>query len=161
MRVTFRPKPMDSLATAVTEHPFMQNLSPASVQFFVRNASQTGYDAQQLIFKEGEDADRFFLIQEGKVALGSLARGRGNILTKTIGAGEALGWSWMFPPYRWHFDARALEPVKAIVVDAKLIREKCHADHDFGFELVLRMGEIIAARLQATRRQVLSQYGMR
>jgi CRP-like cAMP-binding protein len=71
-----------------------------------------------------------------------------------------LGWSWLFPPYRWHFDARALELTRAIALDGKCLREKCEEDHDLGYELVKRVAQIIMERLQATRLQLLDVYGV-
>lgn len=139
----------------------MKGMDPESLRFFTLHARRDGYDPETLIFREGQEADRFYLVEKGKVVLGSLAVGRGNISTQIIGPGEALGWSWMFSPYKWNFDARAIDQVQSISFDAVLIREKCHADHHFGFQIVLRMGGIIANRLQATRRQMLEQAGLR
>ena len=66
-----------------------------------------------------------------------------------------LGWSWLFPPYYWHFDARAVELTEAVFLHGAPLREECEADHDLGYELVKRMAEVMLKRLQATRRQLL------
>jgi len=94
-------------------------------------------------------------IQQGKVALESGVGDRGTILIQTIGAGEVLGWSWLFPPYYWHFDARALEPTRAIFFYGTRLREYCEEDHDLGYDLIKRMAQVVLTRLQATRRQLL------
>ncbi len=80
------------------------------------------------------------------------------IVIETIEAGEVLGWSWLFPPYRWHFNARALEPIRAIMLDGVCLREKGEIDHDLGYELVKRMAHILIERLQSTRLQLLDVY---
>jgi hypothetical protein len=73
--------------------------------------------------------------------------------------GEVLGWSWMVPPYRWHFDARASETTRAIAMDGKCLRTKCDEDHDLGYEIMKRFSLVIAERLEATRLQLMDIYG--
>jgi CRP/FNR family transcriptional regulator, cyclic AMP receptor protein len=85
--------------------------------------------------------------------------GRGPITVETIGPGEILGWSWLFPPYRWHFDGRAVEGTRAIAFDAKCLRLKCEEDHDLGYELVKQFAHVMMERLQATRLRMLDVYG--
>ncbi len=114
----------------------------------------------ELIFREGDPANRFYLIHKGKVALESYVRERGTVLIQNIGSGDLLGWSWLFPPYYWHFDARAVEPVEAVFFYGTPLRDECEADHDFGYELLKRMTEVIIKRLQGTRRQLLDSYGL-
>jgi CRP-like cAMP-binding protein len=93
------------------------------------------------------------------VALEINAAERGNVTIETIGAGDVLGWSWVFPPYTWHFSARALEPVHAIAIEAAALRAQCEADHDFGYELMRRFAAVFLERLQATRLRLLDIYG--
>src|SRR5579884_3888343 len=80
------------------------------------------------------------------------------IVIETIEAGEALGWSWLFPPYRWHFSARALQDVRAIALDGVCLRTKGAQDHDLGYELAMRVARILMERLQSTRLQLLDLY---
>ena len=113
------------------------------------------FEAGQQIFQEGDWANRFYLILDGEVALESSVKDRGIVPIQTIGAGEVLGWSWLFPPYYWHFDARALRPTTAIFFYGTRLRERCEQDHDLGYGLTMRMAEIMMKRLQATRRRLL------
>src|SRR5215469_14300567 len=114
----------------------------------------------EYIFRDGEAADSFFLIRHGSVALEAFVPTRGHVVIETIEAGEVLGWSWLFPPYRWHFDARVVEPTRAIALDGVCLRTKGEADHDLGYELVKRVAQIMMQRLQATRLQLLDVYGV-
>ncbi|MBO0783363.1 MAG: hypothetical protein J2P37_31505 [Ktedonobacteraceae bacterium] len=98
------------------------------------------------------------MLHEGRVALETFSGERGAITIETIEAGEALGWSWLFPPYRWHFSARVLEPVQAIVLDGERLRIRGEEDCDFGYDLVKRVAHIVIQRLQATRLQLLDLY---
>ena len=114
------------------------------------------YETGELIFREGDPANRFYLIEQGRVSLESHRRDEASVAVQVIGPGDVLGWSWLFPPYYWHFDARALEPTAAIFFYGTRLREQCEQDHDFGFEMMKRMTQVVIHRLQATRKQLLS-----
>jgi CRP-like cAMP-binding protein len=115
-------------------------------------AMATQFAEQQVIFREGDLANRFYLMEKGKVALESRTADGKVVLVETIGPGDALGWSWLFPPYYWHFGARALDRTEAIFFYGTRLRASCDGDHDFGYELVRRMAEVAIRRLQSTRR---------
>lgn len=100
-------------------------------------------------------------IRHGKVALEIVAPGQAPIVVATLGAGEIVGASWLVPPYRWNFDARAVELTRAIGMDARCLRDKCEADHDLGYALMKRFLPIFVKRLDATRLQLLDVYGKR
>lgn len=151
---------MQTLGPLLAEHPFLKGLDPRHLQVIVGCASNVRFDAGQFIFREGEEANQFYIIRHGKVSLEVFAPGRGSITIQTVGEGEVLGWSWLFPPYHWHFDARALELTRAIAFDGKCLRTKCEEDHDLGYELVKRFAHILVERLQATRLQLLDVYGV-
>src|SRR5207248_509808 len=110
----------------------------------------------QIILREGELANRFYLIESGKVALES-GEGFGDpVAIETIGSGDLLGWSWMFPPYVWHFTARAVEPVSALFFYGTILREYCERDNSLGYELFKRMTPVMMKRLQAARKKLLA-----
>ena len=119
------------------------------------------FETGNYIFREGENADNFYLIREGKVALETNVPGQGAVTVQTLSKGEVLGWSWLVPPFRWSFDARAIEPTRAIALDGKCLRDKCEADPRLGFELLKRFAGVIVSRLQAARMQTLDIYGNR
>ena len=121
------------------------------VELVVGCAKNVRFDAGKYLFREGDPADQFYLIREGRVALEIAAPGRGAVTFQTVGEGEIVGVSWLFPPYRWTYDARALELVRAIGMDATCLRDKCEADHDLGYEMMKRFVPILVQRLQATR----------
>lgn len=143
------------------EHPFFKGLEPRYLQLIVGCAANVRFDAGQFIFREGEEANQFYIIRHGHVALEISTPERGSLVVQTIGEGEVLGWSWLVPPYRWHFDARAVELTRAIALDGKCVRTKCEEDHDLGYELMKRFAQIVMQRLQATRLQLLDVYQVR
>jgi CRP/FNR family cyclic AMP-dependent transcriptional regulator len=112
-----------------------------------------------VLFEEGEKADTFYLVRHGRIALELLMPGRGTMTISTHGPGELVGWSWLFPPYRWHFDGRVAERGSAIGFDGECLRRKAEDDHDLGYELMKRFAAQMVDRLQATRIQVLDVYG--
>ncbi|GAN35232.1 MAG: cyclic nucleotide-binding domain-containing protein [Candidatus Brocadia sp. AMX2] len=149
-----------TLEPYLAEHPFLKGLEPKHLKIIVGCASNVRFDAGQFILREGEEANNFYIIRHGKVSLEIFTQDRGPITIQTIGEGEVLGWSWLIPPYHWHYDARALELTRAIALDGKCLRAKCEQDHDLGYELLKRFAYIITQRLEATRLQLLDIYGV-
>jgi CRP-like cAMP-binding protein len=136
------------------EHPFVAGMKPAHLDILCECAMQTEFAEGQLIFSEGDLANRFYLLEEGAVALESHGSKARPVMIEVLGRGDVLGWSWLFPPYYWHFDARALKPTRAIFFYGTLLRAQCDEDHDFGYELIKRMASVVVRRMQAARGQV-------
>lgn len=153
--VALEVKRMETLERILGQHPFFKELAPEYRQLIVGCAANVRFRANAFLFHEGEAANQFFLIRHGKVALQFFIPGRGSSIFATIEAGEVLGWAWLFPPFRWHFDAQALELTRAIAFDGQCLRTKCEADHDLGYDLMQRFARIMSQRLQAARRQLL------
>lgn len=150
---------MENLERILGEHPFFAGLDPAHGRLVTGCARNHRFDAGQYLCREGDPADEFFLIRHGRVALEIAAPGQAPIVFATLGEGEIVGTSWLLPPYRWLFDARAVELTRAIGIDAACLRNKCEADHDLGYDLMKRFLPILAQRLHATRLQILDVYG--
>ncbi|GAA0573107.1 cyclic nucleotide-binding domain-containing protein [Streptomyces antimycoticus] len=121
-------------------------------------ADERDFSAGSTLFDEGDIADRFWLIRSGEVALDVYVPGRRAQVVETLGPRQQLGWSWIFPPYRWHLGARALGTVRTWEFPAAEVRELCMADTALGYELMLRCAALIADRLQATRLRLLDLY---
>lgn len=149
---------MRTLAALLATHPFFQSLEARHVDLLAGCAMNVRFQANHYLFHEGEQAAHFYLIREGKVALETVVVPQRTVTIETIEAGEVLGWSWLFPPYRWHFTARTIGPIRALQFDGICLREKAELDHDLGYELMKRMAYILIQRLQATRLQLLDIY---
>ena len=147
------------LERILSEHPFFAGLAAEYSQLIAGCARNRHFAAGQYLFHEGEPANEFFLIRHGKVALEVMAPGRAPIVFATLGAGEIVGASWLVPPYRWMFDARAAELTRAIGFDAACLRGKCEADHHLGYEMMKRILPVFVKRLHTTRLQILDVYG--
>ena len=145
-----------AVKSVIAEHPFLKELKPKHLGVLADNAMRMQFEPNQLIFREGDPANRFYLIETGQVSLESMGNNESPALIQMIGPGEVLGWSWLFPPYYWHFDARALEPTTAIFFYGTRLREQCEQDRTLGYELMKRMASVVIQRLQATRKQMLA-----
>jgi len=143
------------LEAQVAAHPFLIGMSEHHIHLLADCAMRSHFEAGHVIFREGETANRFYLIERGKVALESSTLGE-PVRIEEIGDGDLLGWSWLFPPYAWHFTARALENTTAIFFYGTVLREYSEKDHSLGFELFKRMSAVMLRRLQAARQKLLN-----
>ncbi len=150
---------MRTLEGVLAGHPFFKGLDPRYVELAVGCASNVRFNAGELLFSAGREANRFYLIRAGTVALEISVPGHGGLTIQTLGTGDILGWSWLVPPYNWRFDGRATEMTRAIVFDGTCLRDKCEEDHELGYELLKRVIAVLGEGLDATRFRLLDIYG--
>ncbi|MFE7393548.1 cyclic nucleotide-binding domain-containing protein [Streptomyces sp. NPDC057582] len=122
-------------------------------------AHEVTHPGSARLFEEGQQADRFWIIRTGSVALDVQVPGRGRVVVETVSAGQLLGWSWLCPPHEWHLGAETRDAVTAWEFDAASVRELCAAFPSFGLALVTLVAETIGHRLRATRTRLLDLYG--
>jgi CRP/FNR family transcriptional regulator, cyclic AMP receptor protein len=144
---------------ALSAHPFLHGMSHDQLGVLAEVASDVTFPARHRLFEDGGNATRFWLIQSGHVSLDLQIPGEGPVVIETIGMGELLGWSWLFPPFKWAFGAVAATAVEAFEFDAPAVREACVADPGLGYELNQRITRVLAKRLQATRVRLISRSG--
>jgi CRP-like cAMP-binding protein len=125
-------------------------MSQDHVRLLTESAMVTQFEAETIIFHQGDIANRFYLIQHGRVNLETSSEGQKVLTLQTLGAGDVLGWSWLFAPYYWHFSARALEATEALFFYGTRLRESCELDPAFGYELMKRVAAVLMRRLQAS-----------
>jgi CRP/FNR family transcriptional regulator, cyclic AMP receptor protein len=147
-------------AEALGRHPFLHGMSPEHLAVLADEAHDVAFPARHRLFDDGGGASRFWLIQSGHVALDLHVPGQGRMKIDTIGMGELVGWSWMFPPYRWAFGAVAVSPVEAFEFDGRAVRARCESDPALGYELTRRLAHVVAKRLQATRIRLITASSM-
>ena len=149
---------METLEGLIAEHPLFKGLEMRHLKFLVGCASNVRFEPGQFVFREGGEANQCYLIRHGKVSLEIDAPPRGSIIIQTLGEGDVLGWSQLFPPYRWKFSAKAIESTRAIALDGKCLRGKSEEDHDLGYELLKGFARVVQERLDATRLQLINVY---
>lgn len=150
---------MESMEQILAKQTFFAGFEPELVQLIAGCAKNCRFNAGEYLRREGDRADTFYLVRHGRVALEVAVPGRKPIIIGTLGEGEIVGSSWFVPPYRWLYDARAMELTRALGVNAKCLRDKCEADHHLGYEMVKRFLPILAKRLHTARIQILDVYG--
>ena len=150
---------MQAIGDLIAASPRFAGLSGEHLELIAGCGVTTRFERDEHLLREGDPADRFFLLRHGVVALEIVAPGREPLVVETFHDGDTVGWSWLFAPYRWQFDARAVEPVAAIAFDGRCLREKCERDHELGYELMRRFAAALVSRLQSTRLRLLDVYG--
>jgi CRP/FNR family cyclic AMP-dependent transcriptional regulator len=143
----------------VAEIPFFAGMEPAHIELIAGCAKNVRFQPGETLFREGKPADAFYLVRRGSVTLETFVPARGAVKIETVEPGEIVGWSWLFPPYVWHFDARAVDDVRAVAFDGACLRGKCEADHDLGYDLMRRFAAVMIDRLLHTRLRLLDLYG--
>jgi CRP-like cAMP-binding protein len=152
---------MENLERLFQDHPFLRELEPKHIEVLIGCATNVRFGEGEFLFHEGDEASEFYFVRSGLVALEVFVPGRGPVQLETIGEGGVIGWSWLLPPYRWHFDGRAVEPVRALALDAVCLRNKCEEDHSLGYALVKRFFHLVQQRLEAAREQLIDEYSER
>jgi len=147
-----------TLESILREHAFFKGLPSKYFNFIVGCASNVVFKKGQVILKEGDAADKFYVIRGGLVAIYIDQRRQNPI--QTIHEGDILGWSWLIPPHRYRFSAEAVENTRAVVLDGKCLREKCEKNSDLGYELLKRLMNVFTQRLEAARLQLLDVYNI-
>ena len=140
-----------ALAKRIAAHPFLIGLNDQQTRLLADCAMETDFRSDQYIFRAGESANRFYLINTGSVVLEAQDGDEAPMIVDTVGPGGLLGWSWLFPPHLWHFDARALEPTTAIFFNGTILRQHLDKDPALGLKLFKRMSDVMIRRLQRAR----------
>ena len=147
------------ISDLLVDHRFFQPLPDELRERLARCSELVTFGTGENLLTEGAQANSFFAIRSGRVAVGVHTPNRGLAVIETLHPGDIVGWSWLFPPYRWHFDAVALEPVKAVELHAECIRSYLDADPRAGYELVRGIAGVMQERIESARLRLIDLYG--
>ena len=147
----------ETILEVLRQHPFAEELQPAHIEMLTRLAREVKFERDAIVFREGDECSKFYLIVQGQVALEIYTPGR-LLRIQTLGEGDELGWSSMLMRNSKHFLARALRTVRALEFDGTELLKACHDNPSFGFAFMYRLLGVVAQRLQATRVQLLDMY---
>lgn len=150
---------MRTIADLVREAPLFADMRADRLQLISGCGRNVQFAEGETLFREGEAADVFYLLRHGSITLETYVPSRGPIMIETLSTGEVVGWSWLFPPNEWRFDARAVSLVRAVEFDAACLREKLDEDPALGFDLVSRFAHVLQERLRWTRLRLIDVYG--
>ena len=139
----------ETLETILDEHPVFRGMREHHIRILAESSTVVRFEPGDVIFEEGEPAHRFYLIRTGRVALQLVSYRIEPFALMTLEEGDIIGWSWLFPPHRWKFTARALDVIRAISLDARSVSARCDEDHDLGYELLKRFAQVNDNRIEA------------
>ena len=143
------------LRSRVAAHPFLAGMSEAHLHLLSDCAAHNRFDGDQIVFRAGDPARGFYLVESGRVAVEGVSPGGGAVTIDVVSAGEPLGWSWMYEPFVCEYGGRALEATTAIFVDAACLTTHRAADLTLGHELFKRMSQVMVRRLSAARAKLV------
>ncbi len=149
---------MSEVFDVLVNQPFFAGMTDEQVRAVAKSAALVSFDEGSVIFVEGGPARYTYLILEGDVALTLRTQEHGSKIIQTLHRGEFVGWSWMYPPYRWNFDANVQTDVKAVQFDGPKLKKISLADPELGYTMMRRFTEVIVNRMQALRIQLLDVY---
>jgi len=149
---------MTTVEQLLAEHPFFIGLEQDQVALLAGCATLTRVEGGEFLFREGEVARAFYVVRRGAIAVASITPHEGLVVIQTVSDGDVLGWSWLLPPFRWHFGAYAIEPTSLVALDATCVRKKCEDDARFGYQIMRRFAQVMASRLEATHLQLMNVY---
>ncbi len=149
---------MRTIADRLGDHPFFAGLSDEWITLIAGCAANVRFRPGEQLFREGDPAETFYVVRRGRIAV-ELRSPTGSAVLDTTEAGEVVGWSWLVPPYRWTFDGRAVDDVRALSFDGACLRGKCEADPELGYALMKRVVGVMSARLHSARVRLLDLYG--
>jgi CRP/FNR family cyclic AMP-dependent transcriptional regulator len=151
---------MQTIADYLPEHPFFAGLDPAALELAAGCAVNVHFRPGEFLFHEGDPADTFYVLRHGRVSV-QMRTPTADVVLDTAHEGDVVGWSWLIPPYRWSFDARATEETAAIAFDGVCLRGKCERDATLGYALLQRVVQVMSSRLHSARVRLLDLYGVK
>lgn len=134
------------------------HLTDEELEFLESVATESEYHKDQILFEEDTEASRFHIIISGKVGLELVSPRRRPIVIQTLGRGDLVGLSWVFPPHTWSWRARALDATTTLNFDADAVRARCETDRNLSEQMLRIVAREAVERLHATRAQLLDLY---
>ncbi len=152
---------MSTIREQLAAHPFFAGFDAAMLDRLAPLTVERTHARGALLAHAGAAADEFHLVVAGRAGIEIIVPGVQPMVIATVHGGEVVGWSWFVEPHRWHFDVVALDELRTLAIDAARLRAACEDDHELGYRLGRRLTEVMAARIEATRHQVVDLYGRR
>ncbi|HEX5967684.1 MAG TPA: cyclic nucleotide-binding domain-containing protein [Intrasporangium sp.] len=150
---------MRSIAEILRDHPFFDGFDEETLALLAGCAHNVHLRPGDVLFREGESADAFFVVRSGRVSIQIHRPAGGPVIIDTIEADEVVGWSWLVTPPSWSFDAVAVLDTSAVQFDAACLRDKCDDDPAVGYLFMRHVGQVMADRLKSARARLLDVYG--
>ncbi len=147
-----------SIEDYLPTHAFFSGLDDSFMKFLSDSATQLRVKKGDVLFQQGERADKFYLLRNGQMSVQVPALMGPTLEIQTLGEDQILGWSWLISPYRWNFQARALDDSDLLEFDGSAILARCEEDPKFGYELLKRFAALMSERLDAARQKMMDEW---
>ena len=147
-----------SISDYLSSHAFFSGLDDSFMEFMVDAVGELSIEKNHILFRQGERADKFYLIRNGQVSVQVPAIMGPTLEIQSLGENQLLGWSWLMPPYRWNFQARAVVDSDLLEFDGSAILARCEQDPKFGYELFKRFAALMSERLDAARQKMMDEW---
>jgi len=147
-----------STAEYLSSHEFFSELNDDILKFLCECSSIREIKKGEILFRQGEKADKFYVIRKGFVSIQIPAIMGPALEIETLGRNDVLGWSWMILPYKWHFQTRAEEDSELLAFDGAAILVRCEQDPKFGYELLKKFAGLMSVRLNAARQKMMEEW---
>jgi CRP/FNR family cyclic AMP-dependent transcriptional regulator len=142
----------------LSSQEFFSGLSQESIGFLASCASEQVIESGEVLFRQSDRAHHFYLIRNGTISIEVPAITGPTLKVQSLGAGQILGWSWLIPPYKWNFQARAEEQTSLFAFDGDAVLARCEEEPQFGYALLKRFASLMAERLEVARRKMMDQW---
>lgn len=148
-----------TLAEELAAHRFFEVFPDELRNRLAGCANNVVFAAGETLCTEGTPAKSFYAIRSGRVNVGVHVPNKGLVTLETLQTGDIMGWSWVLPPYRWHFDAVAAEPVRAIELHSDCLLPYLDENPAAGYRLISEVAKIMEERLESARIRLLDLFG--
>ncbi|MFC1665224.1 Crp/Fnr family transcriptional regulator [Pseudomonadota bacterium] len=148
----------ESIKAYLNEHEFFNGINPEFLDFISDHVVVQEFASQQCVFQQDSDAEYFYIVKQGKVNVEVPSLVGAPLVLQSLTDGGVLGWSWLIAPYRWYFEARAIQPSTLLTFDGKALREHCDRDPSFGYDMLKRVAVLMMHRLDAARIQAIEAF---
>jgi len=146
------------IATILSKQSFFHGLSSEFIDFLSGHAVERKLRKGEILFEHGQPADRFYLLRDGRITIEVPAISGPSLVVQSLGPDKLLGWSWLIPPYKWSFQARAEEDCEVLEFDGKAILDRCESEPRFGYEILKRFSSLMSERLEAARTKMMEEW---
>ena len=112
----------------------------------------------QILFLQGENADKFYVVRSGRISLQMPAIMGPTLEIQHVDEDQVLGWSWLISPYQWNFQTKAEEDSELLQFDGVAILARCEQEPKFGYELLKKFAGLMSVRLNAARQKMMDEW---
>jgi len=148
----------NSITQVLADAPVFQGMSTEYVERLAGHAAERKVENGTCLFRSGDPAKHFYLLVEGEISIEIPALSGPTLQVQRLKPVRVLGWSWLLPPFKWSFNARAETDARVLEFDGESVLNECESDPTFGFEVIKRFSGLMAERLDAAHRKMMEQW---